>query len=99
MARGHTEELIGQFVTAAETIAKVKQNQYENLIKRKSIVQSNMALLNSLHQQLTEILAVGKILYKSTNPAKLQEYTFSDLKKRVHMLSKPASDPTDTGKK
>lgn len=99
MARGLTEELIGQFVTAADTIAKVKQNQYEILIKRKSIVQSNMALLNSLHGQLTEILTVGKILYKATNPAKLQEYTFSDLKKRVRLVSKPASEPTDTGKK
>lgn len=99
MTRGLTEELAGSFVSAAETIAKVKQNQYEILINRKSIVQSNMALLNSLHQQLTEILAVGKILYKATNPAKLQEYTFSDLKKRVRVVSKPASEPTDTGKK
>lgn len=75
----------------------------EIMINRKSIVQSNMALLNSLHQQLTEILAVGKILYKATNPAKLQEYTFSDLKKRVRKISKPenavSKEPRATNEK
>jgi len=52
--------------------------------------------------QLTEILSVGKILYKATNPAKLQEYTFTDLKKRVRVVSKPENkekESTSTNEK
>jgi len=46
-------------------------------------------LLNGLFDKLYEILTAGKILYKATDPAKLQEYTFEDLKKRVRRASKP----------
>ena len=52
-------------------------------------MQSNLGLLNGLFDQLNEILIAGKILYKATDPAKLQEYTFEDLKKRVRRASKP----------
>jgi len=52
-------------------------------------VQSNLGLLNGLFDQLTDIFTAGKILYKATDSAKLQEYTFEDLKKRVRRASKP----------
>ena len=48
-----------------------------------------MGLFNELYDQLTDILTAGKILYKATDPAKSQEYTFEDLKKRVRRESKP----------
>ena len=42
-----------------------------------------------MFDQLTEICTAGRILYKASDPAKLQEYTFEDLKKRVRRVSKP----------
>ena len=43
---------------------------------------------------MSEIIAIGKILYKTSNPAKLQEYTFSELKKRVGTQIKTSSETT-----
>jgi len=60
-----------------------------------------------LYDQLKEILTAGRILYMATDPAKLQEYTFEDLKKRVRRASKPGKkvskdkdeDPSATDEK
>jgi len=99
VGQGLTEELIAQFIASSASISKEKQKQYEILSNRKTIVQSNVKLFNSLNEQLAEILSVGKILFKATNPAKLQEYTFTDLKKRVRTVSKQGSETTtDTNK-
>ena len=83
-AQGLSEELANKFVTPAVSIAADKEAQYEILTNRKAIVQNNVSVCNNLYSQLCEIMKVGKILYKATDPVKLQEYTFTDLKKRVH---------------
>jgi len=90
IGQGLTEELISKFSNASATLSADKKKQYELIIHRKSVVQDNRALFNNLYASLSEILAVGKILYKATDPAKRQEYTLSDLKKRVRRISKPA---------
>ena len=92
MAQGLTEDLIARFANAASAIASDKQKQFELISNRKNIVQNNLTLFNNLYAQLGEIHAVGKILYKSTNTAKLKEYTFSELKKRVRRTAKPVAE-------
>jgi len=87
--QGLTEELIAVFVTARKSLKEDKSKQTKIFNNRKRIVHSNLGLLNGLFDQLTEILTAGKILYKTTEPAKLQEYTFEGLKKRVRWASKP----------
>ena len=87
--QGLTEELISVFATAREALKVDKAEQTKIFNNRKRIVQNNLGLLNGLFDQLNEILIAGKILYKATDPAKLQEYTFEDLKKRVRRASKP----------
>ena len=79
------------FENAAASLAADKQKQYEIFSSRKNTVQNNLGLFNALWGQLNEILAVGKILYKATNTAKLHDYTFTDLKKRVRVISKPGA--------
>ena len=81
--------MIARFANASTSLANDKQKQYEIISNRKSIVQNNLELFNNLYEQLGEIHAVGKILYKSTNTAKFQEYTFSELKKRLRRRIKP----------
>ncbi|MDP2334981.1 MAG: hypothetical protein Q8N05_00735 [Bacteroidota bacterium] len=49
-------------------------------------------MFNGLFDQLGEILAVGKILYKGTDAAKLKEYTFSELMKKVRRSTKNNGD-------
>ena len=84
--QGLTEELISKFTDALATLDADKKKQYEMIIHRKAVVQDNLGLFNGLYGTLTEILAVGKTLYKATDPVKRQEYTLSDLKKRVHRI-------------
>lgn len=83
-AQGLSEELTTKFSTAETAIAQGKQKQYEIVSNRKSIVQDNHSVCNDVYSQLGEIMAVGKILYKATDSVKLQEYSFSELKKRVN---------------
>jgi len=94
MLQGLTEELIAQFISAGSIIAKEKQAQYALLSNRKNIVQSNLGFFNSLYKRLTDILTAGKILYKTKDPVKLQEYTLNYLKKQVRTVSKPVPKKT-----
>ena len=91
-AQGMSDALVAQFIDASISIDNDKQKQNEILSNRRSIVQNNVTLLNDLWNSLSEILSIGKILYKATDAAKLQDYTFNTLKKQVHGTSKTASD-------
>lgn len=81
--QGLTEVFISMLLSKAKSIKLEKQTQYELLVSRRNLTQSNLVLFNSLYRQLTEILFTGKILYRTTDPAKFHEYAFSHLKKRV----------------
>ena len=73
-------------------VAENKQKQYEIKTNRASIVQSNIQTLNTLYLRMSEIYTIGKVLYKTTNPVKYDEYTFSKLIKKVRNTSSPKSD-------
>jgi len=96
-AQGLQDDLIGIFAGAIESISADKQSQYEITSNRKAIVLNNVGILNSLFDQLTEILTIGKILYKDNNAVKLQEYTFSELKKRVRKSSNSTNVKPEEG--
>jgi len=89
-AQGMPDDLVARFINAAITVAEDKQKQFTIISNRKRIVQNNLDSFNGLYGQLNEILKVGKILYKTTDPLKVKEYTFSELKKQVHREAKPA---------
>lgn len=93
-AQGLTPELSGLFTTAAAAIETENEQQYQILSSRKSIVQNNLNLFNGLNEQLVEILRIGKILYKATNPVKAQEYNFTALKKKVSSSARTIGEPT-----
>src|SRR5665647_1319751 len=73
--QGLTEALISLFISAHASLIEDKRKQSEMLSNRKILTQSNLLLFNALYRQLTEILSVGKILYKATDPATLSQYT------------------------
>ena len=95
-AQGMNDDLIAQFANAALSIDVDYHKQHAIVSNRRGIVQSNIGTLNTLNDLLVEILTVGKILYKFNDSAKLQDYTFSQLKKEIHPASKTPLVPPDT---
>jgi len=69
-----------------------KQQQIEITSNRRGIVQNNLSLLNELYEQDSEILSVGKILYKATDAAKAADYVFLQLLKKVRQVAKGKDD-------
>ena len=77
-------------------LADDKNKKYELISNRTALVQNNLNLLNELNDQLTAICKIGKILYKQTDQAKLKDYTFTQMMKKVRRTDKPEEQkPTD----
>lgn len=70
-----------------------RQKQNELLTNRMVIVQDNIAKLNQLHANLTDIYAIGKALYAKTNAVKMADYTFTKLLNRVRQAAKTNKTP------
>jgi hypothetical protein len=83
MTVGLNSAIIEQFNAAISSITADNKLQFEIVNKRKAIVQKNLKTLNELYKQLTDLLSIGKSLYKMTDPAKAKEYVFQSLKKGV----------------
>jgi len=88
-AKGLTEALVLKFAEAGTFLADDRNKKYELVSKRMALVQNNLGMLNDLYDQLVEICKIGKILYKQTDKAKLNDYTFSYLMKQVRRVEKP----------
>jgi hypothetical protein len=89
MEQGLTEELMAKFAAASILLADDKNKKYELVSNRMATVQNNIGMLNDLYDQLMEICRIGKILYKKTDRAKLNDYTFAYLMKQVRKVEKP----------
>ena len=97
MEKGLTESLITKFSDAGISIAADKNESYRLISNRSAIVQNNRGQLNDLNDQMCEICRIGKILYKKTDRAKLNDYTFTFLLKQVRRVDKPDEQkPTDS---
>lgn len=86
---GLKQELLDTLQTSCNQIMDSKQTIYEMQVKRRTIVQNNLSLFNDLYDQMNEIMNIGKVLYKTSNPTKAKEYTFSELCKRIGNSTKP----------
>lgn len=92
--KGLTDEQITVLTTAFSTMAADKEKQIEITSHRRATVQDNVSLLNEVYRQAAEISSIGKILYKSTNTAKLADYTFTQILKNVKQTSRKSSADT-----
>jgi hypothetical protein len=93
-AKGLTEELRMKFVEVVAPLTADKLRQYEITSKRRFIVQDNLAMLNDLYAQLTEILKIGKMLFREKDPVKTKEYTFTYLMSQVRKAKKAEDEET-----
>ena len=92
---GLTDEFIAQLDSASESLIADKKKRYEISSNRALIVQDNVGFFNELYKTLTMILTAGKILYQKKDPARVKEYTFSELKKRVSRMKTAAPKTTE----
>lgn len=89
MGQGMSDELINELETTAVKIASDRQKQYEIGSNRKILVQNNIGELNELYAIISEIMKVGKILYRK-DAAKVEEYTFVKLRNKIRRVSQPS---------
>ena len=94
-AKGLTDAFIGKFTETEAQLAENRKTKYEIVSNRAAIVQNNMGTLNALYDEFTEICKIGKILYKKTDKAKRNDYTFSYLLKQVRRVQKPDDPKSD----
>lgn len=86
--KGMPTDTPAKLQTMYDLVAENRQKEFEILSNRKAIVQNNMQMLNELYLRLAEIYNIGKVLYKTTDPVKYSEYTFSSLLKKVRNSAK-----------
>ena len=82
-AQGYTAAARTELGTIQAAIKTDNLAQDAKLSQRRDHVQANIEMLNTLWARMQQVMQTGKILYKSTNPAKLNDYTMASLLKRV----------------
>jgi len=94
--KGLTDALATNFTDAVTLLTNDKKEGYKLISNRAALVQNNMGMLNDLNDQMVSICDIGKILFKQTDKAKLKDYTFAQLLKKVRRTEKPeGTKPTD----
>lgn len=94
LAAGMPDTVLPALQELLSSLAGNRQKQFEIRSKRTALIQDNMNMLNELYLRMTEIYSIGKVLYRTTDPAKYAEYTFSKLLKKVRNAAKSAA-PAD----
>jgi hypothetical protein len=87
-AQGFTAEQADLFVGSVALIDQDNNAQHAILSNRAQMVEANIGMLNGLNAIIKRVCKTGKALYKGSKPAKVPDYTFSDLKKEVRHQAK-----------
>lgn len=82
-AKGMPATTVKSLQDLQTALAENKQKQFEIKTKRAGLVQDNTVLFNRLFEKLSEIFTIGKVLYKTSNPVKYNDYIFTKLMKKV----------------
>jgi len=88
MAKGLTEELMTRLADLWKQLVEDKERRYSQVSNRAALVQVKQGLLEELYRQLSEICSIGKILYRQTDPAKLNDYTFARMMDQIRRNTK-----------
>lgn len=92
--KGLTDALVASFTDAVTLLNSDKKEGYKLISNRAALVQNNMGMLNDLNDQMVSICDIGKIFFKQTDKAKLKDYTFAQLLKKVRRTEKPEGTKT-----
>ncbi len=93
---GLKQDLLQTLQASYNEIAADKQTVYEMQVNRRTMVQNNLSSFNELYEQMNEIMNIGKVLYKTSNPTRAKEYIFAELCKRIGNQSRTTSSIDET---
>ncbi len=103
-SKGMKQEHIEALNHLLTIIDGLNMEQNELFSKRSQNCLNNMNMFNNLWDMLSDIMLVGKAIYKSTNESKLKDYTMLQIKRRMNnerkntTVANVASAFTDTAK-
>jgi len=83
-SKGMKQEHIEALNHLHSIIESLNMEQNELLSKRSQNCLNNMKMFNTLWDILSEIMQVGKVIYKSKNESKLRDYTMIQIKRRMN---------------
>lgn len=83
-SKGMKQEHIEALNHLLTIIESLNMEQNELLSKRSQNCLNNMKMFNNLWDILSDIMLVGKAIYKSTNESKLKDYTMLQIKRRMN---------------
>lgn len=83
-SKGMKQEHIEALDHLLTIIESLNMEQNELLSKRSQNCLNNMNMFNNLWDMLSDIMLVGKAIYKSTNESKLKDYTMLQIKRRMN---------------
>lgn len=93
--KGHQPADTAQIQALYDDLVQDTTDHGANTSTQKILTQDNIAVLNALNALMQHLLADGKALYRTSNKAKLADYTYRQLLKRVRLArtAPPASPP------
>jgi hypothetical protein len=83
--KGMKKELTDKITDELNGISDLNSQQNELKNKRSRVADENSILFGELWDMLSNVLDVGKAMYRGNNDIKLREYTMSQLKNRVYV--------------
>lgn len=96
-SKGFTEEAFGLLENLSKEIKTDSLDQQSKINARRQLIADNAKTLNELFDQIRDVLQTGKILYKLSQPLRLEDYTLSKLRKNIRSERKKkpeVSNPT-----
>jgi hypothetical protein len=95
-AKGMTPAQRALFSTAEESLRTDNAMQEQIIRSRGLLTAENVATINNYWADVTAVMKIGRLIFKD-DPARLKEYTFTALRRRVNAEHRPAEDGTSTG--
>lgn len=89
---GLSDEMVALLKNAQQSISEDNLEQYKIVMPARNWYKPISACSTNFYASIMELCSVGKILYKSSNPQKLQEYTYTELIKRVRLVTSSSND-------
>jgi hypothetical protein len=83
-AAGLPPSLVDELNAQPATIEALNLRQNTLASERNRLTETDMQLFNDLWLAIAPLFETGKALYKGIDPAKLKDYTFAELVRRLH---------------
>lgn len=98
-AKGFTIEAKTAIEALRTAFVNDSAEQNLKLDQRRQSVANNTDIINTFYEKISELLTIGKVLYKKKNPEKAKSYTLAAIQKRIGNTRKASTeDKDDTAK-